>query len=180
MTKQPTKREAALALLRAGRLNPERRRRQTTALLRRGRRLALRERVKALHQVNSLAADLGARIVYDDEFEPSSYPYFGVVFAPPLETDTAYVAALHELGHVATTDVDEPVFVSRPVIEAETSAWEWALPRVAVEVSDGAWFAALRFFSTYVRSRADAAAALRVGGRIVDEYRAAIAAKEAA
>jgi hypothetical protein len=70
-----------------------------------------------LHQhVLDLAADL--RIKWTD-WPPRADPEVRTVHLRPIKSETAYAAALHEIGHIRTGRFDD-------VLIEERRAWEWA------------------------------------------------------
>ena len=69
------------------------------------------------------------------------------IVTPPLTGHTAYLAALHELGHLIA-----PEGAAADRLLAEVAAWEWALDALVVDPTADAAAAALRAIGTYVEA----------------------------
>lgn len=77
--------------------------------------------------VDELARQLGVDVLFANHPEYSAavaVPFARVIVIAPVTDELTYAAALHELGHHATTtrDATDPV----DELELERAAWQWA------------------------------------------------------
>lgn len=111
-----------------------------------GRPLDAAEQAALTREVEGHASILKVGLTFG-YFEPCFDRVRGAVFVPPLTTDTRYVAAMHELGHAATT---HPGVVSATP-ECEADAWRWAMDRISIPQSQQCRRSNLASFASYLR-----------------------------
>lgn len=60
----------------------------------------------------------------DDSYAQTELRY---LYVPPINSQLTYMAALHELGHLASGHVGSAILPPRDILRQEGEAWQWAL-----------------------------------------------------
>lgn len=121
-----------------------------------GRRLSPELRLKAGAHIKQIAAELGVRVHFNESYASDPYgdPHGAYdntsrrITGPPVRSALDYFVHLHELGHV--DDLYELHSMA-----SETRAWTfataWADPAIMATMTETAWDAVGRFFTSYIR-----------------------------
>lgn len=79
----------------------------------------------------------------------------GIYFSDTGNPDTSYIAAMHELGHIALKHESEPLWhrragiVSDKMLSQEIEAWEWAFENSVTPINDEILLHMYKNLSTY-------------------------------